>query len=153
MGLDERGRAQAKALGERIAALPLDAIVTSPLDRCQQTVDGIVAARDTAAAPVIDDRVGECRYGDWTGKPLKELEKDPIMGTLGKLLEQMGWQSSDPILLAASTHEGEEKEIAQVCAARPQARFRKPERAATESYAQRRSAIAPTPLAMATTDE
>jgi len=85
VGLDERGRAQAKALGERIASVPLDAIVTSPLDRCQQTVEEIVAARagrtgpdGQAAAPVVEDRVGECRYGDWTGKPLKELEKDPL---------------------------------------------------------------------------
>ena len=22
--------------------------------------------------------MGECKYGDWTGKPLKELEKDPL---------------------------------------------------------------------------
>ena len=82
MGLDERGRAQAKAVGERIAAVPLDAIVTSPLDRCQQTVEEILAVRPApagaAAGPVIDDRVGECKYGDWTGKPLKELEKDPL---------------------------------------------------------------------------
>jgi probable phosphoglycerate mutase len=94
VGLDERGHAQAKALGERIAPVPLDAIVCSPLDRCRQTVDGIVAARagrggalpgkvpDKAPGkvpdPVIDAAVGECRYGDWTGKPLKELEKDPL---------------------------------------------------------------------------
>jgi probable phosphomutase (TIGR03848 family) len=79
VGLDERGRAQAKALGERIAAVPLAAIVTSPLDRCRQTVDEIVAARPgQAAAPVIDDQVGECKYGDWTGRPLKELEKEPL---------------------------------------------------------------------------
>ena len=88
VGLDERGRAQAKALGERLAPIPLNAIVTSPLDRCQQTVEEIVAARagrtgqaghgGKQAVPVIDDRVGECKYGDWTGKPLKELEKDPL---------------------------------------------------------------------------
>ena len=35
--LDERGTAQARALGARLAALPLDAIISSPLDRCQQT--------------------------------------------------------------------------------------------------------------------
>src|SRR6185437_7605956 len=29
-------------------------------------------------APVTEERVGECKYGDWTGKPLKELEKDPL---------------------------------------------------------------------------
>jgi probable phosphomutase (TIGR03848 family) len=85
VGLDERGRAQAKALGERLAPVPLDAIVSSPLDRCRQTVEEIVAARagrtgqaGQQAVPVIEDRVGECKYGDWTGKPLKELEKDPL---------------------------------------------------------------------------
>ena len=88
VGLDERGRAQAKALGERLAPVPLDAIVTSPLARCRQTVEEIVAARagrtgqagqeGPPAAPVTEERVGECKYGDWTGKPLKELEKDPL---------------------------------------------------------------------------
>jgi probable phosphomutase (TIGR03848 family) len=79
VGLDERGRAQAKALGVRLAAVPLDAIVTSPLERCLQTVDEIIAARPAhAAAPVVEGRVGECRYGDWTGRPLSELEKDPL---------------------------------------------------------------------------
>jgi probable phosphomutase (TIGR03848 family) len=88
VGLDERGRAQAKALGERLAPVPLDAIVTSPLDRCRQTVEEIATARAWRtgqagqaawpASPVTDDRVGECKYGDWTGQTLKELEKDPL---------------------------------------------------------------------------
>jgi probable phosphomutase (TIGR03848 family) len=55
--------------------------VTSPLDRCRQTVAELLAARNGQASrsePVADERVGECRYGDWTGKPLKELEKDPL---------------------------------------------------------------------------
>jgi probable phosphomutase (TIGR03848 family) len=81
VGLDERGRAQAKALGERLAPVPLDAIVTSPLDRCRQTVEEIVAARGRAvqaADPVVEERVGECKYGDWTGQPLDDLVKDPL---------------------------------------------------------------------------
>jgi probable phosphomutase (TIGR03848 family) len=91
VGLDERGRAQAKALGERLAAVPLDAIITSPLDRCRQTVEEIVASRGglipshlipnhgaLAPEPVVEDRVGECKYGDWTGRPLDELVKDPL---------------------------------------------------------------------------
>jgi probable phosphoglycerate mutase len=80
VGLDDRGRAQAKALGDRLAAVPLTAIVTSPLDRCQQTVAEIVAARGAANAPepVTDAGVGECRYGDWTGKQLRELAEDPL---------------------------------------------------------------------------
>src|ERR1700742_307680 len=63
VGLDERGRAQAKALGERSPAVPLDATATSPFDRCRQTVEGIVAVRTAAApAPAVDERVGECKY-------------------------------------------------------------------------------------------
>jgi probable phosphomutase (TIGR03848 family) len=82
VGLDERGRQQAKALAARIAPVPLDAVVTSPLDRCQQTAEAVIAARNAANGQghhaVVDDRVGECHYGDWTGKPLEELAKDPL---------------------------------------------------------------------------
>ena len=42
--LDDRGREQASALAARLAAVPLDAIVTSPLERCRQTADAIAAA-------------------------------------------------------------------------------------------------------------
>jgi len=81
IGLDDRGRAQARTLGARIAPVGLAAIVTSPLDRCRQTVAELVAAGNGHAAsaePVVDDRVGECRYGDWTGRPLAELAKEPL---------------------------------------------------------------------------
>jgi probable phosphomutase (TIGR03848 family) len=74
IGLDDRGRAQAAALAARLAGLPLDAIVSSPLDRCRQTAEAIAAGR----AVLTDDRVGECRYGDWTGKPLKKLVREPL---------------------------------------------------------------------------
>ncbi|MBO0820786.1 MAG: MSMEG_4193 family putative phosphomutase [Nocardiopsaceae bacterium] len=76
VSLDERGQAQAKALADRLAPVPLAAVVTSPLDRCRQTAEVIAAAR--ALEPAVDERVGECRYGDWTGKPLKELEKHEL---------------------------------------------------------------------------
>jgi probable phosphomutase (TIGR03848 family) len=75
--LDDRGRAQAAAVAERIAALPLTAIVTSPLDRCVQTAGAIADGRE--AVPFHqDERIGECKYGDWTNKPLKKLAKEPL---------------------------------------------------------------------------
>jgi probable phosphomutase (TIGR03848 family) len=76
IGLDDRGRAQAGALAARLAALPLDAVVTSPLQRCQETAAAIAANRDVQLE--TDDRVGECRYGDWTGQSLKKLAEDPL---------------------------------------------------------------------------
>jgi probable phosphoglycerate mutase len=79
VSLDDRGRAQAAALAARLAPLPLAAIVTSPLERCRQTAESVAAMRDGHPAAISEDyRVGECRYGDWTGKPLNELEKDAL---------------------------------------------------------------------------
>jgi probable phosphomutase (TIGR03848 family) len=74
VGLDEVGRAQAATAGERLRALPLAAVVTSPLPRCRETI--ALALPD--AAPTVDDRLVECGYGDWQDRPLKELAEDPL---------------------------------------------------------------------------
>ena len=74
--LDDRGREQAEALGLRLGGLPLVAIVTSPLQRCQQTVAPL--ARKTGLKRVSEKRLAECRYGDWTGRKLSELGKEPL---------------------------------------------------------------------------
>jgi probable phosphomutase (TIGR03848 family) len=76
--LDERGQKQAAAVAERIAVLPLRAIVTSPLDRCVETAEVIRDAQGEPLELQVDDRIIECGYGDWTGKPLKDLAKDPV---------------------------------------------------------------------------
>ena len=79
ISLDDRGRAQASAVGARLAGLPIDAIVSSPLDRCRETAEAISRAGNGTALPVqLDERVGECHYGDWTGQPLRKLAKDPL---------------------------------------------------------------------------
>ena len=75
--LDERGTAQAEAVAERLRPVPFTAVVSSPLDRCLDTAGHVLAGRDGLALQV-EDRLGECRYGDWTGRPIKELAKDPL---------------------------------------------------------------------------
>ena len=74
--LDERGEKQAAAVAERLRDVPFAAIVSSPLDRCLDTAAAIAGGRDLQVQE--DERLGECRYGDWTGRPLKELAKDPL---------------------------------------------------------------------------
>jgi probable phosphomutase (TIGR03848 family) len=74
--LDETGQAQVQAVAQRLSAVPLAAVVSSPLERCQQTAGSVVAGR--ALELQSDDRLGEARYGDWTGKPIKDLVKDPL---------------------------------------------------------------------------
>jgi len=80
VGLDDTGREQAQALAARVAAanLPVSRIVSSPLQRCQETAD-LVAERAAPGIPVgLDDRLGECRYGAWTGRKLSELAKEDL---------------------------------------------------------------------------
>jgi probable phosphomutase (TIGR03848 family) len=76
ISLDDRGREQAEALALRLGGLPLAAIVASPLQRCQETVAPLV--RKTGVKRVNEKRLGECRYGDWTGRKLAELTKEPL---------------------------------------------------------------------------
>ena len=76
--LDEKGEDQARALGQRLTGLKLAAVVTSPLERTVQTGDLMLAAAGLEVPRHIDERIGECRYGDWTGVPLKTLTKDPM---------------------------------------------------------------------------
>jgi probable phosphomutase (TIGR03848 family) len=74
--LDEAGEAQVAAVGKRLAPVPLAAVVSSPLERCAQTSAAVVAGRDVEVQS--DDRFGEARYGDWTGRTIKELTKEPL---------------------------------------------------------------------------
>jgi probable phosphomutase (TIGR03848 family) len=79
--LDERGQKQAAAVAARIAALPLAAVVTSPLDRCLETAGAIAdSQREAGRTPdwQVDERLIECGYGTWTARPFKELMKEPL---------------------------------------------------------------------------
>jgi probable phosphomutase (TIGR03848 family) len=76
VSLDETGVRQATEVAARLATVPLAAVVTSPLERCAETAAKIAEGRDVEAQ--VDDRLGECRYGDWSGKELKVLAKDPL---------------------------------------------------------------------------
>jgi probable phosphomutase (TIGR03848 family) len=76
--LDDRGQKQAVAVAERIAILPLAALVTSPLERCTETAQAIRDAQANTPDWHVDDRLIECGYGDWTGKAIKDLARDPL---------------------------------------------------------------------------
>ncbi|OPF71813.1 phosphoglycerate mutase [Streptomyces antioxidans] len=78
VALDERGTAQAASLPGRLAGVPLAAAVTSPLQRCRETLAPLLAARPELPLHP-DDRIGECHYGDWSGRKLAELADEPLM--------------------------------------------------------------------------
>ncbi|MBE1536196.1 MSMEG_4193 family putative phosphomutase [Actinomadura algeriensis] len=105
LGLDERGRAQAAALAGRIAELPLAAIVSSPLDRCVQTAEAIAAGRGGAAGTVrTDERFGEVHYGDWTGRRIEDLAKEPLWRVVQSHPSAATFPGEDGESLAAAQH-------------------------------------------------
>jgi probable phosphomutase (TIGR03848 family) len=82
VGLDEHGVGQARAAGERLAGVPVAAVVTSPLERCRSTAREIARAVPGTPRPASERGLLECDYGDWTGRELKTLAKEPMWATV-----------------------------------------------------------------------
>ncbi|MGX9671705.1 histidine phosphatase family protein [Mycobacterium sp. HM-7] len=74
--LDDKGRAQAQGIVDRIGELPVKAIVRSPLLRCENTVAPLAGA--LGLQPRVDDRLTEVDYGSWTGRKIAELVKESL---------------------------------------------------------------------------
>lgn len=75
--LDETGEAQVESVARRLVPVPLAAVVSSPLERCQQTARSLIAQRDGQEV-TTDERLGECRYGDWNGARIDRLATDSL---------------------------------------------------------------------------
>lgn len=74
--LDEKGTRQAAELVGRLDGLPIRALVRSPLLRCRLTLEPLAAA--LGLDPLVDERLAEVDYGEWTGRKLGELVKEPL---------------------------------------------------------------------------
>ncbi|MFC9894655.1 histidine phosphatase family protein [Nocardia sp. NPDC127579] len=74
--LTDRGAEQARGLVDRLSALPIARLVSSPLLRCQRTLAPL--AEKLGLEPEFDERLLEVDYGDWTGKPLADLVTEPL---------------------------------------------------------------------------
>jgi probable phosphomutase (TIGR03848 family) len=76
--LDETGRDQAACTADRLAVIPLVAVVSSPLERCRQTAQRILDRQAVTPFAPIDDDLTECDYGQWTGRKLSELATEDL---------------------------------------------------------------------------
>ncbi len=73
--LSETGQAQAAAVAETLSAIPLAALVSSPLERTRETAAPIAARCNMAVT--IDPDVIEIDFGDWTGRTFDSLRAWP----------------------------------------------------------------------------
>ena len=72
-GLSEKGRQAATALGERLKSVPIDRVISSPLERAQETAHLIAGARDIDVE--TDERMIEFDYGAWEGMTTDEVSE------------------------------------------------------------------------------
>ena len=78
MHLDQIGQDQAALTGLRLAVVPLVGVVSSPLERCQQTSRLILDHQTGSPVTLVDDDLTECDYGDWQGRNLSELAQEKL---------------------------------------------------------------------------
>ncbi len=80
VSLDERGLKQSTALVEALGKTAIEFLVHSDLERTRETIKPLAHYLEV---PMIEDsRITECDYGDWTGKRLGELSKEPLWTTV-----------------------------------------------------------------------
>ena len=72
--LNDDGKRQAEALGQRLAAVKLQAVYSSPLERAIETAQAVVQHHSHLKLQIEED-IGEVHYGQWTGQALRQLTR------------------------------------------------------------------------------
>lgn len=72
IALNDEGRAQADRLARALAAEPVAAVYTSPLDRARETAVSIAAVH--GVTPIESDAFAELDFGEWTGSNIRDLD-------------------------------------------------------------------------------
>ena len=78
--LNARGREEAERLVERLDGIRLDAIVSSPLERCRETAAPLAKMRRVAVR--IRRAWIETGYGEWTGRSISQLRRTRLWRTV-----------------------------------------------------------------------
>lgn len=77
--LTDEGQRQGRQLGEAVRAMPLTAVVSSPLDRARETAELVLGGRDVPL--LFDPRLMDTDVGRWAGQVIDDLHKnDPAWG-------------------------------------------------------------------------
>ncbi len=78
VSLDQIGRQQAALTGDRLAVVPLAGVVSSPLERCQQTAQLILERQVGNPLAPADPDLTECDYGQWQGRMISDLAAEDL---------------------------------------------------------------------------
>ncbi|WP_284978473.1 histidine phosphatase family protein [Arthrobacter sp. fls2-241-R2A-200] len=78
VSLDQVGREQAALTGDRLASVPVAGVVSSPLERCQETAQLILERQTGTPHAPVDPDLTECDYGQWQGRKLRDLATEEL---------------------------------------------------------------------------
>jgi len=78
VGLDDVGRAQAERTADRLAAVRLVGVVSSPLERCRETSRMVLERQSGSPSFSVEHGLTECDYGQWQGRKLQELAREKL---------------------------------------------------------------------------
>lgn len=74
------GVEDAKRLAARLEPVRFKAVYSSPLERCRETADAILAGRKLEIR--LDEDLGEVRYGSWQGRTFRSLMRTKLWRTV-----------------------------------------------------------------------
>lgn len=85
--LSPAGRLQARKLATRLGEVPIKALRSSPLERCEETISPwikktLLADSNSKISLHFDPDLAEVDYGTWTGRKLRSLSKEPLWKTI-----------------------------------------------------------------------
>lgn len=115
--LNEYGRQQAEALGQRLADAPIKALYVSPLERTMETAAEIAQHHDGLEITPYPG-ILEVDYGEWQGAEIKKLSEDEMWPVIqryptgarfpgGETMFQMQARMVQAINDLVQTHPGE----------------------------------------------
>jgi probable phosphoglycerate mutase len=91
-----------------LAAIPIQAIYTSPLERAVETAEKIAIAH--RLQPIQCEALGEMKFGEWEGKPFSELVRPPngelMIEVQARMVEAVEgiWQEHQDAVIVIVSH-------------------------------------------------
>lgn len=73
VNLNGKGHGQARRLAAELASLPIKAVISSPLERAQQTAEPVARIHNLPVE--INAGLQEIDFGTWQGKSIKQLRR------------------------------------------------------------------------------
>jgi probable phosphoglycerate mutase len=109
--LNEDGRRQAERLVERLDGIRIDAIYSSPLERCRETAAPLAKARRLSVH--VRRSLIETGYGDWTGRSIAQVRKTKLWRTVERVPSAMRFPGGESLLEVQARAVDEVNRIAQ----------------------------------------